>query len=57
MVNEKSGSAIQRLAVVGAGNMGAGIAQAAAQSGMDVTLMDVSRERLDKGMAEIEKTL
>ena len=35
---------VQTLAVVGAGQMGAGIAQAGAQSGLQVILIDVSPE-------------
>jgi len=48
-------SEIQKIGVVGAGTMGHGIAQVAAGSGFDVTLVDVSKEALDKGLAKIEK--
>ena len=44
-------------AVVGAGQMGAGIAQVAAQSGMKVLLNDVSLDRATAGKAGIEKSL
>ena len=37
-----------RLAVIGAGSMGAQIAQQAALHGVDVRLQDVSREQLDR---------
>ncbi len=50
-------SKIQTIGVVGAGTMGHGIAQVAAGSGMDVTLVDVSKEALEKGVAKIEKSL
>ena len=44
-------------AVIGAGQMGAGIAQVAAQSGMNVLLCDVSLDRAQAGRAKIEKDL
>jgi len=43
--------------VIGAGQMGAGIAQVAAQAGYRVLLSDVSRERADAGKAGIAKQL
>ena len=47
----------QRLAVVGAGLMGAGIAQVASTAGWDVTLRDLSQSALDRGVDGIEKSL
>lgn len=44
---------IDHLAVVGAGTMGAGIAQLAAVHGCRVTLIDVNREALERGRASI----
>lgn len=44
-------------AVVGAGQMGAGIAQVAAQTGLNVLLNDVTLERAQAGKAKIEKDL
>ncbi|HUS54923.1 MAG TPA: 3-hydroxybutyryl-CoA dehydrogenase [Thermohalobaculum sp.] len=44
---------IRTVGVVGAGQMGAGIAQVFAQAGYDVTLTDISQEQLDKAMAKI----
>jgi 3-hydroxybutyryl-CoA dehydrogenase len=46
----------KKLAVVGAGLMGSGIAQVAAQAGYDVTLRDVGEDALARGRAAIEKS-
>ena len=46
-----------RLAVVGAGLMGSGIAQVAAQAGWTVTMRDVSDGAVARGMATVEKSL
>jgi len=48
---------IARIGVVGAGQMGSGIAQVAAQSGFDVRLLDVDQARLDAAMARIKSGL
>jgi 3-hydroxybutyryl-CoA dehydrogenase len=48
---------IQRIGVVGAGTMGHGIAQVAAQAGYRVTLVDVSAQALEKGLAAVERSL
>jgi 3-hydroxybutyryl-CoA dehydrogenase len=48
---------IERMAVVGAGQMGAGIAQAAAQTGLSVVLIDVSQTAVDGGLKKIEQSL
>jgi 3-hydroxybutyryl-CoA dehydrogenase len=48
---------VKTLAVVGAGQMGAGIAQAGAQSGLHVILIDVSPELVQKGLAGIRAQL
>jgi enoyl-CoA hydratase / 3-hydroxyacyl-CoA dehydrogenase len=45
------------LGVVGAGNMGSGIAQKMATEGFDVLLVDVDDERVARGLATIERTL
>ena len=48
---------ITRLGVVGAGQMGGGIAQVAAAAGIDVVLQDVTRERAETGRGNIGKQL
>ncbi|QDZ23464.1 3-hydroxybutyryl-CoA dehydrogenase [Chloropicon primus] len=45
------------LGVIGAGQMGAGIAQLAAMNGFRVLLQDVSDDALSRGMSGIEKSL
>ncbi|MFL5529056.1 MAG: 3-hydroxybutyryl-CoA dehydrogenase [Gemmatimonadaceae bacterium] len=47
----------EQIAVVGAGQMGNGIAHVFAQAGFPVTMLDVSSDALEKGMATIEKNL
>jgi len=49
--------AVQRVGVVGAGQMGAGIAQVAAQAGLPVVLTDVNDEHLQIGRTTIESSL
>jgi 3-hydroxybutyryl-CoA dehydrogenase len=46
-----------RIAVVGAGQMGNGIAHVFAQSGYPVTMIDISQQALEKGRSTIEKNL
>jgi len=48
---------IKRLGVVGAGQMGAGIAQVAAASGLSVVMNDIKDEFVEKGFSGIEKGL
>jgi 3-hydroxybutyryl-CoA dehydrogenase len=48
---------IKNVTVIGAGTMGNGIAHIFAQSGYSVTLVDVSREALDKAIATITNNL
>ena len=45
------------IAVVGAGTMGAGIAESAALAGMSVAMVDVREEALERGMQTIERDL
>ncbi|MBA3559443.1 MAG: 3-hydroxybutyryl-CoA dehydrogenase [Gemmatimonadaceae bacterium] len=47
----------ERVAVIGAGQMGNGIAHVFVQSGFPVVLVDVSREALTRARATIEKNL
>jgi 3-hydroxybutyryl-CoA dehydrogenase len=48
-----SNSTTQQIAVIGAGLMGAGIAQVSAQAGHPVVLRDVTEEALQRGLAGI----
>ncbi|MEM9063755.1 MAG: 3-hydroxybutyryl-CoA dehydrogenase [Pseudomonadota bacterium] len=48
---------IRSVGVIGAGQMGTGIAQVFAQAGFDVLLNDVDQERIDAGLAGIGKQL
>ena len=48
---------IEHIGVIGAGTMGAGIAQVAASSGYTVTMQDLEQEYLDAGLASIDKSL
>jgi 3-hydroxybutyryl-CoA dehydrogenase len=48
---------IQNIFVIGAGTMGSGIAQLAATSGYQVSLMDVIPEQLERGRAAISKSV
>src|SRR5205809_6482462 len=49
--------AIRRVGVIGAGQMGSGIAHVCALAGYDVLLHDVSPERITQGIGSIEKNL
>jgi len=48
---------VKNIFVVGAGTMGNGIAQTAAISGYDVTMMDIAPEPIEAGMATIKKSV
>jgi len=48
---------MQRVGVVGAGTMGNGIAQACAVAGVDVVMVDVARDAVDRGLAAIDGSL
>jgi 3-hydroxybutyryl-CoA dehydrogenase len=48
---------IKTVGVIGAGQMGSGIAHVVALGGYDVLLHDVSPERIDQGIAQIEKNM
>jgi len=49
--------AIKKVAVLGCGLMGSGIAQVCAQAGREVTVIEVSEEFLNKGLGSIDKQL
>ncbi|HEY6026702.1 MAG TPA: 3-hydroxyacyl-CoA dehydrogenase NAD-binding domain-containing protein [Pseudolabrys sp.] len=48
---------LKKIGIVGAGFMGAGIAQVTAAAGLDVVLVDRDQETADKGKANLHKTL
>lgn len=48
---------IKKVAVLGCGLMGSGIAQVAAMAGFDVTVLEAEQRFLDKGFSNIEKSL
>jgi len=50
-------SQVSRLGVLGAGLMGAGVAQVSAQAGIEVVLLDVSQEQAEKAKAGIAAAL
>jgi len=47
----------ETIGVIGAGTMGNGIAQTAANAGFDVIICDISQELVDKGVANVSKSL
>ena len=48
---------IKTVGIIGAGQMGSGIAHVVALGGYDVLLHDVSADRIDQGIAQIEKNM
>jgi enoyl-CoA hydratase / 3-hydroxyacyl-CoA dehydrogenase len=48
---------VQKYAVIGAGNMGSGIAQKIATEGLPVVLVDLDDEKVARGMGIIQETL
>jgi enoyl-CoA hydratase/3-hydroxyacyl-CoA dehydrogenase len=50
-------SDIKRIAVVGAGDMGHGIAEVAAMAGYKINLYDIKQEFVDKGLGKIKDSL
>jgi len=48
---------IKKVAVIGSGAMGNGIAQVCAQAGIKAVMVDIKQEFLDKGMATVTKSL
>ena len=49
--------AIEKVLVIGAGQMGSGIAQVCAQSGYEVVLNDIKQEAVERGIAGIDRLL
>jgi enoyl-CoA hydratase / 3-hydroxyacyl-CoA dehydrogenase len=50
-------SQINKIGVIGAGNMGSGIAQKIAQEGLNVVIIDTKNAFVDRGLAAIKQTL
>jgi enoyl-CoA hydratase / 3-hydroxyacyl-CoA dehydrogenase len=50
-------SDIKRIAIVGAGDMGHGIAEVAAMAGYKINLYDIKQEFVDKGLGKIKDSL
>jgi 3-hydroxybutyryl-CoA dehydrogenase len=48
---------IEKIGVIGAGQMGTGIAHVLALAGYDIVLEDINAEQLDKALAQIRKNL
>ncbi|AAP29230.1 MULTISPECIES: 3-hydroxybutyryl-CoA dehydrogenase [Bacillus] len=48
---------VQKIVVIGAGQMGSGIAQVCAMAGYDVKVQDLKQEQLDRGLAITTKNL
>ncbi|MBV8055759.1 MAG: 3-hydroxybutyryl-CoA dehydrogenase, partial [Deltaproteobacteria bacterium] len=48
---------LSTIGIIGAGQMGAGIAQIAAQSGLNILLNDISDEMVGRGRQGIERSL
>ena len=48
---------IKKVLIIGAGQMGSGIAQVMAQGGIEVMIRDIKEEFVEKGIAGITKRL
>ena len=48
---------IERVAIIGAGNMGSGIAQKSSQENFEVEMIDIEQKWVDKGLNTIDKFL
>jgi 3-hydroxybutyryl-CoA dehydrogenase len=54
---EEKNMQVKKIGVIGAGAMGLGIAQVAAEAGLDVVLNDIKIEFVDKAVSRIDKML
>jgi 3-hydroxybutyryl-CoA dehydrogenase len=50
-------ASIRKVGIIGAGQMGSGIAHVVSLAGFDVTLNDLVKDRVDKAMSNIEKNM
>jgi enoyl-CoA hydratase/3-hydroxyacyl-CoA dehydrogenase len=57
MMSSSKTRSLDRLAVIGAGNMGSGIAQKMATEGFSVVLVDLDDEKVTRGLDTIKRTL
>ena len=48
---------VSTVGIIGAGQMGAGVAQVAAQAGVNILLNDVSEEMCRRGLETVERNL
>ena len=48
---------IRKVGIVGAGQMGSGIAHVFALAGFDVLMADISQQSLDKALAQIDRNI
>ena len=57
MTGRDYGIDMDSIAVIGAGQMGNGIAQVAACAGYSVVMVDIQQDYVDKGISTIERSL
>ena len=57
MAATAKGSGIRKVGIIGLGIMGSGIAQVAATGGFDVLAVDVTKDRVDEGIARVKEGL
>ncbi|HUK59244.1 MAG TPA: 3-hydroxyacyl-CoA dehydrogenase NAD-binding domain-containing protein [Stellaceae bacterium] len=55
LAEDAAGAPVARAAVIGAGTMGGGIAMCFANAGIPVTLVDMSKEALERGVATVRR--
>jgi 3-hydroxybutyryl-CoA dehydrogenase len=54
---EAAGTKIKKVGIIGAGQMGSGIAHVVALAGYDVILNDLAKDRVEKALATIDKNM